>query len=109
LEQIQRQVTRNVTCAITISDGSQRGNDTIGYITEMIGIERIAAVANRCSVNDLKINPEINILGNLPEDDTLKNFDRQGHSLWNLPPDNNAFTAVKEIARLLTKHPPKPI
>jgi len=102
LEQIQRQVTRNVSHVVAISDGSQRGDDTIGYIAELVGMDRLFVVANRCDLDDLNIEKTIKILGALPEDEDLKIFDRKGKPLWDLPADNPALAALREIATGLT-------
>ncbi len=97
LEQIQRQVTRSVSLVLAISDGSQRSQDTIGYIAEMVGTDRVAAVANRSSGDNLKLPGNIKLFGEIPEDETLRRFDREGRPLWELPADNPALEAVRNI------------
>ena len=102
LEQINRQVTRRVTRIIVITDGSKRSIETIGIITEMVGPERLAAVANRVpSHEDLGLPAGVELLGTIPEDQSLRQFDTKGRSLWELPPENQAFMAVQAIAREL--------
>jgi CO dehydrogenase maturation factor len=101
IEQIQRRVTRNVTQIIAISDGSKRSSDMIEYISEIIGPKKLAAVMNRVQQNIQKPRYTDEILGSIPEDDILRIFDRDGKSLWELPADNPAYTAVKKIAAKL--------
>ena len=101
LEQIQRRVTRNVTQIIAISDDSQRSRDMIEYILEMVGPKKLAAVTNRVQPNMQNRPNSIKLLGSIPEDDILRQFDRNGKSLWELPADNPAYTAVEKIAAKL--------
>jgi CO dehydrogenase maturation factor len=102
LEQINRQVTRRVNRIIAIIDGSQRSAQTLGYINKMVGAERLSAVANRTSTTeDIRLPEGVQLLGVIPEDPTLRQFDVQGRSLWELPPDNPSFVATQAIARKL--------
>lgn len=101
LEQIQRRVTRNVTQIIVIDDGSKRSADTMDYISELIGPTKLAAVLNRVQQKIQKPSYTYDILGSIPEDVILRQFDRDGKSLWELPADNPAYVAVKKIASKL--------
>jgi hypothetical protein len=78
-------------------------------ISEMIGASRIAVAANRVSA-DVKLQlPEgLRLLGRIPENEGLRQFDREGRSLWQLPPGNAALEAVRNIARSLEWTPKKP-
>ena len=99
LEQIQRQVTKDVTKVIAISDGSQRSRETIEHIVEMVGKERLSVVINRApEAVRIAIPDDLELLGSIPEDDELKDFDRSGRPLWELSPDNKALLAVRDIA-----------
>jgi CO dehydrogenase maturation factor len=102
LEQINRQVTRRVTKVIAVSDGSSRSRDTMDHILKMVGPERLAVVLNRAVAEASPYVPEgAEFLGTIPEDPDVRDFDRAGRSLWELPPDNPAFFSVKAIARKL--------
>jgi CO dehydrogenase maturation factor len=106
LEQINRQVTRRVTRVIAVSDGSKRSAETIAHIAGMIGGDRMAMVANRVPAAPLA-GPEAGVksLGAIPEDPMVRDFDRAGRSLWELPPDNPALAAAQRIAdRILEDH-----
>jgi CO dehydrogenase maturation factor len=102
LEQINREVTRRVTQVVGITDGSQRSGDILGCIAEMVGKERLSAVANRISrVEDSQVPEGVELLGSIPEDPTLRQFDLEGRSLWELPPENESLVRVQAIARKL--------
>lgn len=102
LEQINRQVTQRMTRTIIITDGSTRSIGTMKSIAEMIGDSQISAVANRTDdINNLELPDGIELLGSIPEDETLLNFDREGRPLWELPADNPALEAARGIAENL--------
>ena len=101
LEQIQRRVTRNVTQVIAVSDGSQRSRDMIKYISEMVGHQKLAVVTNRVQQNKQNRPYSCELLGSIPEDNILRQFDRDGKSLWELPADNPAYTDVEKITEKL--------
>lgn len=99
IEQINRQVTRRVSQIIAVIDGSARSIETLKVITQLVDPARTAVVANRCNLSPSELNLEgVRFLGNLPEDDQLKQFDRDGRSLWELPSDNAAVVAAQNIA-----------
>ncbi len=102
IEQINREVTRRVTQVIGITDGSQRSGDIVGRIAEMVGKGRLSLVANRIPppVN-LQVPEGVELLGAIPEDPTLRQFDVQGRSLWELPPENGSLVTVRAIAQKL--------
>jgi len=105
LEQIQREVTRRVDRIITVIDGSRRSIEILTTIAEMVGAERVLAVANRVhgeSAEEESGLPEgVELLGAIPEDPVLRRFDREGRPLWELPAGNEAFMAVAGIAAKL--------
>jgi hypothetical protein len=41
----------------------------------------------------------VEFLGSVPESRTLRQFDCEGRSLWELPPQNSAVVAVRHIAK----------
>ncbi len=99
LEQIQRQVTKDVTKVIAISDGSLRSKETIDHIAEMVGRDRLSVVVNRVpDTNKIVIPDGLEYLGSVPEDEELKEFDRGGKPLWELSSENKALLAVRNIA-----------
>lgn len=95
VEQINRQVTRHVSHAVVVTDGSQRSHETLGLIAELLGAERVWAVSNRSAEPPVGIR----LAGKIPEDETLRAFDREGRALWQLPAENAALSAARAIAR----------
>ncbi len=104
LEQISRQVTRRVTRVLALSDGSARSVQTIDLISQMVDPAIMGVVGNRVShVDDLALPAEVEFLGIIPEDDWVRQYDRQGRSLWDLPADNPALTAARSVAAKLIR------
>jgi CO dehydrogenase maturation factor len=99
IEQINRCVTRRVTRALVVTDGSSRSHHTLEVIGEMVGPERVVALANRFTPDAAGDLPgRFPLLGRIPEDATLRRLDREGRPLWELPADNPALAAAREIA-----------
>lgn len=102
LEQINRQVTRSVTRVIALSDGCARSIQTIELITQMVDPGLIGVIGNRVKdLDELNLAKGVEFLGIVPEDKDVKQFDRQGRSLWDLPSDNAALACVRAIAEKL--------
>jgi CO dehydrogenase maturation factor len=102
IEQINRDVTGRVTMVVVVVDASQRSMDTLTMIVQMLGASQIKVAANRVS-SDVKLDlPDgVELLGYIPENDELKQFDRSGKPLWELPADNDALSAVRNIAHAI--------
>jgi CO dehydrogenase maturation factor len=99
IEQINRDVTRHVTGIICILDGSQRSIDTVRQIVKMVSSTRVSVVANRLSAKEIiQLPGDVELLGSIPENEAVRQFDREGRSLWELPADNEAVLAVLGIA-----------
>jgi len=102
IEQINRDVTGRVTRVIVMVDASQRSMDTLNMIVRMLGASQIKVVANRVLEDVVLELPEgVELLGNIPENDELKQFDRDGRTLWQLPADNEAKRSVRKIVSAL--------
>jgi len=100
IEQINRDVTGRVTRVIAVVDASKRSMDTLGMIVNLVGSSHVSVVANRVSTEVILQLPEgVEMLGWIPENDELRQFDREGHPLWELPPENEALTAVRNIVK----------
>jgi len=103
IEQINRDVTGRVTRIIAVVDASKRSMDTLGMIVNLAGSTHVSVVANRVSTEIVLQLPEgVEMLGWISENDELRQFDREGRPLWELPPDNEVLTAVRGIAHNLT-------
>jgi len=100
LEQINRQVTRRVSRIVVVTDGSARSSQTLGLIAQLVEPSRIAALANR-SGGAGALPKGATALPAVPEDEALRQLDRTGRSLWELPADSPARAAAREVARAL--------
>ncbi|MCX6276770.1 MAG: AAA family ATPase [Bacteroidetes bacterium] len=99
IEQINRDVTGNVNRIFVVIDASQRSVDTLNAISNMVNSSIITVVANKVlPENLLNIAKNVEIAGIIPENEILKQYDRDGLPLWKLPSDNEALIAVKNIA-----------
>jgi len=104
IEQINRQVTQRVSRILVVTDGSTRSADTLQVIAGMVGKTRIGVVANRCAegaAGQQALPAGVEFLGSIPEDETLREFDRRGRPLWELPEENAAVAAARRVARSL--------
>ncbi|GAB4330898.1 MAG: AAA family ATPase [Candidatus Abyssubacteria bacterium] len=107
VEQISRQVIRSVDIPVIVSDLSVRGLQTASMIKSVLEshkvfrYKRMGLVLNRAS--DVK-NPEayithtgLELLGCVPEDPNIANFDMEARPLLQLPADSPAVMAAREI------------
>lgn len=102
IEQINREVTRRVTQVIAVTDGSARAREALSLIVGLTGERPVGVVANRGEAAALEALPDGAVaLGTLPEDDGLRQFDRQGRPLWQLDRDGAVWGAARGIARRL--------
>jgi len=108
IEQINRDVTGRVTRVVTVVDASKRSMDTLRMIADLVGPAQVAVVVNRVSNGgEAGLPADITLLGSIPENDLLRQFDRQGRPLWQLPAENEALAAVRKIAQRLGITPRK--
>ena len=102
IEQISRDVTRHVTGIVCIVDGSRRSTDTVRQIVKMVSPTKVSVVGNRLTAKEMSQLPgDLELLGAIPENGALRQFDREGRSLWELPADNEAVLAARGIAQAL--------
>lgn len=100
VEQVRREVTRRVSVALVVVDGSLRAHDTLVALRDMLPPHAtIAAVENRCRPTDreLELPKAIPLVASIPDDAELREFDREGRSLWELPRDNAAVRAARPL------------
>jgi CO dehydrogenase maturation factor len=100
IEPINRDITRRVTRVITVLDRSRKSIETSRLIRGMASHVPVSAVMNRgTGLEEPNGLPEdIELLGAVPEDPKIRQFDREGRSLWELPTKNRAVKAVRGIA-----------
>lgn len=102
IEQIKRDVTRSVNLVIVVIDGSQRSMDTLRLISELVDKRHIRIVANRVNGDEVGSLPAgMDLIGAIPQDQTLMKYDRIGRPIWELPLGNPALAEAEKIAQAL--------
>jgi CO dehydrogenase maturation factor len=102
IEQVNRRVMEKVTHLILVSDASRKGLNVVQTIKEVsddaIDYEKAGLILNRLRSAEerekLLIPPELNCLGWIPEDDTIRSFDIDGRSILEID-DSPAIAAVE--------------
>lgn len=105
LEQINRQVVEDIDTLILVTDTSLRGMKTVEHIKGLVegglipACRKVGVVFNRTQ-SDVSALAEsaaklgVEVLGFVPYDKTVEEFDLSGKSLFTLPADNPALAAV---------------
>ena len=107
VEQVSRRVMRGVSHLLLVSDPTRKGAAVIRAIEEVAarlipGEHRVGVMINR--VRDPGLAEELAaglvapLLASVPEDPLIRQFDAEGRSLWELPDDNPALEAAREVA-----------
>ena len=111
-EQLNRRVIKNIDVLLVVSDMSARSLATAGGIIKVaqanereIRVGRAGLVLNRVRGDE----PEreyldktgLDVLGWVPEDKTLNEYDRQGKPLSDLPEDSPCLAAVEQLLKQL--------
>ncbi len=110
LEQLNRQVIEDIDTLIIVTDTSLRGIKTVGHIQGLVkeglvpSCKKIGVVFNRAQSDVQKLQETIkklglDLLGEVPYDKEVEEFDLDGTPLTELPKKNPAFQAVKGICR----------
>ena len=94
IEQVNRRVMETVSILLTVSDASAKGLNVVQTIKkvarEAVDYKKFGLILNRIRNSKekerLNISDDLNLLGWIPEDDMIRNFDIDGKSLINLPP-----------------------
>ncbi|MDI6702925.1 AAA family ATPase [Methanothermobacter wolfeii] len=109
LEHLSRRTTQNVDVMIVVTDPSKRGVLTARRILELseqleIRFREIFLVLNRVRDEDLERLKEgveregIEVIGVIPEDPLVSEYDMEGKPLYELPEDSASFRAIKKVA-----------
>ena len=113
MEHISRGVLPSMQTAILVSDCSRRGVQAVGRIAKLIDEcnmhpESVGLIVNRAPKGELNdgIKEEIekqglHLLGVVPQDDTVYEYDCEGRPTASLPEDNPVKVALKEIIKNL--------
>jgi CO dehydrogenase maturation factor len=107
VEQINRRVMKTVDHLIMISDTSAKGVNVANTIKHLaqdnkaVDYKSIGMILNRVrdesEVQGIRKNVSINILGWLPEDDLIREFDFQSRSFLDFPDNAGVCKTVKQI------------
>jgi len=108
LEQINRQVMNELDCLVMLSDASSRGLQTVALLKDMVAekkvvqCRRMGVVFNRVQNGEEYLTASaakigVEILGFVPQDQSVASCDMHGRSLWELPGDSAALVAVRGI------------
>lgn len=110
LEQINRQVIEKIDTLILVTDTSFRGLQTVRHIKKMVdeglvpACKNLGDVFNRAqsdvtSLKEFAEKEHINVIGSVPYDKQVEEFDLAGRPLLELPDDNKAVLAVKDCLK----------
>ena len=113
MEHISRGVLPSMQTAILVSDCSRRGIQAVGRIAKLIDEcnmhpETVGLIVNRAPKGELNdgLKEEIekqglHLLGVVPQDETVYEYDCEGRPTAALPEDNPVKVALKEIVKKL--------
>jgi len=110
LEQINRQVVRNLHTLLIISDPSSRGMETAAVIKKMIleeeimNCEHLGLVFNRVRGNESLLQDAaaklgLDLYGLIPFDENIAEFDLVGKPITELPANSPSLAAFEELIR----------
>lgn len=107
-EQVNRRVVQSVDALLILTDGSPRSMQSAGAIWEVVRTDpamrstKTGLVINRCRGERTAVlrkirEWDIEILGDIPEDQDLSKYDAAGKPLIYLPDSSLSVTATQEI------------
>ena len=107
VEQINRRVMKTVDHLMMISDTSAKGVNVANTIKHLaqdnqaVNYKSMGMILNRVrdesEVHNIKNNVSLNVLGWLPEDDLIREFDFHGRSFLEFPDEAGASKTVRQI------------
>ncbi len=109
LEQINRKVVENINLLLIISDPTMRGIQTAEAIQQLAlkftKASRIGLILNKVAdpsvINTLRPKFKLELLGFIPLDPLVAEFDLAGRSLLELPMESISISAVRSIVKHL--------
>ncbi|MCX5849828.1 MAG: AAA family ATPase [Deltaproteobacteria bacterium] len=111
VEQINRRVMKTVDYLIMVSDTSAKGVNVANTIKHLandnkaVNYKNMGMILNRVrderEVQNIGKNVSINILGWLPEDDLIREFDFHGKSFLDFPDTAGAYKTVNNIIQAM--------
>ena len=108
MEHISRLTTRNVDLLLLVSDTSRRGIQAATRINKLaaelnIGFKECGLIINRCKeepspkIKEILSENDLKLLGTLPDDDMVYEFDFEGRPTIEIPEENPAIAASERI------------
>jgi CO dehydrogenase maturation factor len=110
LEHLSRRTTRDVDTMLVVSDPTKRSIDTAVSIKNLadkleINVRQICLVLNKvtedeavmAALAEMVTKSGLSLIGSVPEDEHIKEYDLVGKPIIELPEDSKAVIAVKEI------------
>ncbi|MCP3951442.1 MAG: AAA family ATPase [Desulfobacterales bacterium] len=108
MEHISRLTTRNVDLLLLVSDTSRRGIQAATRINKLamdlnIGFADSGLIINRCKeapsdrIMQILADNELKLLGTLPDDQMVYEYDFEGRPTVEMPDQNPAVTASEKI------------
>jgi CO dehydrogenase maturation factor len=108
MEHISRLTTNNIDVLLVVSDPTRRGIQAAARIVELtdelgLNISRKLVIVNQAregqekGIHEMLEQYELVLVGLVPEDDELQEFDLNGRPMSELGKDNRAVTASYEI------------
>jgi len=108
MEHISRLTTNNVDILLVVSDASIRGIETAGRINSLVDELKVRAEKRYLIINQAREGVtdslqtaihehRLNLVGTIPKDDLLYDFDMAGNPTVTLPDDNPALSAAFAI------------
>lgn len=112
VEQVNRRVTGRVDCLVLVSDLSVKGlrvAETVNRVAAGSGYGQSGLVLNRVrkpeEASRAAAHTALPILGELPEDEAVHDFDTAGRSLLELPACPSLHAALELLKRLIHQAP----
>ncbi len=113
LEHLSRRTTQDVDVMIVVTDTSKRGIETAKRIKELaleldISFKKLYVVVNRAGgemLEEIKKNLKdsgLEVLGAVPEDKNVLEYDYSGRPLVDLPPESPAYVEAVKIKNRLS-------
>ncbi len=110
MEHLSRRTTRDVDVLLLITDPTQRGLITARQMKEMvpeleIGVGRVYLIVNRlrgempAPLAEAIQKMELDLLGTVPEDPAMAEFEFSGRPLVQLPEETVVYQSVSRMAR----------
>ena len=114
MEHISRLTTSNVDVLLTIADTSRRGLQAAMRINDLAKALNIGVVKSYLIINQAREAPSdtvlniikdegLELVGTIPEDDTVYEYDLDGRPLIEIPKDNKAVKAAFDIFEKIIK------